>query len=152
MVKGISDFCVWGALLFTLLITLTFADNALSSSDGVEVVIHPNTEISTLSRNLLRSIFSMRLRTWQNGLPVVVFVLPDDAPLHSRFAKQKLNIFPYQLRAAWDRMVYSGTGQAPFVVQTEEEMRSRIASTPGAIGYLDNSKIDGSVQIVHINE
>ena len=94
----------------------------------------------------------MRLRTWQNGLPIRVFVLPDDAPLHSIFAKQKLNVFPYQLRSAWDRLVYSGTGQAPFVVHSEEEMYKRIASTPGAIGYLSDARIDGHVQIVHINE
>ncbi len=94
----------------------------------------------------------MRLRTWENGLPVSVFVLPDDAPLHSIFAKQKLNIFPYQLRSTWDRLVYSGTGQAPFIVHTELEMRTRIASTPGAIGYLSESMINDSIQVVHTDE
>ncbi|WP_292979144.1 hypothetical protein [Nitrosomonas sp.] len=94
----------------------------------------------------------MRLRTWENGLPVSVFVLPDDAPLHSTFAKQKLNIFPYQLRSTWDRLVYSGTGQAPFIVHTELEMRARIASTPGAIGYLSESMINDSIRVVHTDE
>ncbi len=126
-------------------------NSALSSSEGVEIITYPNTNIS-LSRNLLRSVFSMRLRTWQNGIPIQVFVLPDDAPLHSIFAKKKLNVFPYQLRSAWDRLVYSGTGQAPFVVHSEEEMRSKVATTPGAIGYLSESKVDSSIQVVHIDE
>ncbi len=149
---GIFDHCLRGTFLFTLLVTLSFADNALPAGDVVETVVHPSINTEYLSKNLLRSIFSMRLRTWQDGLPIRVFVLPDDAPLHSIFAKQKLNVFPYQLRSAWDRLVYSGTGQAPFVVHSEEEMRARIATTPGAIGYLSGTKIDDSVQIVHINE
>lgn len=147
-------FSYWrrGILLLTLLVTLSLAGDALSSGTPVEVIAHPGISSNQLSRNLLRSIFGMRLRTWQNGLPIRVFVLPDDAPLHSIFTKQKLNIFPYQLRSAWDRMVYSGTGQAPFIVHTEEEMRARIASTPGAIGYLNGSMVDDSIQIIRIND
>jgi len=151
-VTGIFTYCLRGILLPTLLILLLFTDNALSSDEAVEVIIHPGTDASYLSKNLLRSVFSMRLRTWQDGVPIRVFVLPDDAPLHSIFAKKKLDVFPYQLRSAWDRLVYSGTGQAPLVVHSEEEMREKIATTPGSIGYLNENKIDGSVQVVHINE
>ncbi len=149
---GIFTYCLRGILLPTLLIMLLFTDNALSSDEAVEVITYPGTDVSYLSKNLLRSVFSMRLRTWQDGVPIRVFVLPDDAPLHSIFAKKKLNLFPYQLRSAWDRLVYSGTGQAPLVVHSEEEMREKIATTPGSIGYLNENKIDGSVQVVHINE
>lgn len=148
---GILTYCIRGILLPALLVTLLFTDNALSSDTAVEIITHPNTNIN-LSRNLLRSVFSMRLRTWQNGTPIQVFVLPDDAPLHSTFAKKKLNVFPYQLRSAWDRLVYSGTGQAPLVVHSEEEMRTKVATTPGSIGYLSEDKVDSSVQVVHINE
>ena len=38
--------------------------------------------------------------------------------------------------SAWDRLVFSGTGQAPDTVTSTEEMLARVASTPGAIGYL----------------
>lgn len=149
---GFFGYRLRGILFFSLLITFSFVGNALSLNDSVKVITHPGVNSNYLSKNLLRSIFGMRLRTWQNGLPIRVFVLPDDAPLHSTFTKQRLNIFPYQLRSTWDRMVYSGTGQAPFVVHTEEEMRARIASTPGAIGYLSGSMINDSVQVVHIDE
>ncbi len=150
---GIFDYCPRSIFLLTLLVSLLFTGNVLPAGNViVETVVHPSVNTEHLSKNLLRSIFSMRLRTWRDGLPVRVFVLPDDAPLHSIFAKQKLNVFPYQLRSAWDRLVFSGTGQAPFVVYSEEEMRARIATTPGAIGYLSRTKIDDSVQIVHVDE
>lgn len=92
----------------------------------------------------------MRLHTWPDGTAIKVFVMPDDAPLHAAFSKEKLNVFPYQLRSAWDRLVFSGTGQAPDTVASAEEMLARVASTPGAIGYLTKSKADSRVNVLQI--
>jgi hypothetical protein len=76
--------------------------------------------------------------------------MPDDSPLHAAFSKEKLHVFPYQLRSAWDRLVFSGMGQAPDTVASPEEMLARVASTPGAIGYLPKLKIDGRVNVLQI--
>lgn len=90
----------------------------------------------------------MRLRKWEDGSPIKVFVLPDENPLHISFSKYVLHVFPYQLRSAWDRLVFSGTGEEPVKVTTEQQMRSVIGSTPGAIGYLSRSMIDGTVKVI----
>ena len=124
----------------------------MPADNTVETVAHPGVSTKHLSKNVLRSIFSMRLRTWGDGSPIRVFVLPDDAPLHSVFTKQSLNIFPYQLRSAWDRLIFSGTGQAPITVQSEEEMQTRVANTPGAVGYLSGTNIDDSVKIIYVEK
>jgi hypothetical protein len=91
-----------------------------------------------LNREHLREIFFMRLANWPDGTPIHVFVLPDQHPQQVRFAKEVLGVYPYQLRSAWDRMTYSGTGGAPTVVDTEEDMRIHLQSTPGAIGYQED--------------
>lgn len=104
------------------------------------IVVHPEVQEEKISRNTLRAIFSMRLRKWSNGTPITVFVLSDDSPLHIQFSKHVLHIFPYQLRRAWDRQVFSGTGQSPQEVQSLEEMQDMIAVTPGAIGYLQGGE------------
>ena len=94
-------------------------------------------EISKLNREQLREIFFVRQTRWPDGQPIRAFVLPDQHPLHVRFAKEILGVYPYQLRAAWDRMVYSGTGVPPTVVETVEEMLNNIEQTPGGIGYFE---------------
>lgn len=95
---------------------------------------------SSVTQNIgsseLRSIFSMRRRSWKDGSAIHVFVLPDTHPTHKAFCKNKLGIFPHRLRKIWDRLVFTGTGQAPTEVQSLEEMRSKVMQTPGAIGYL----------------
>jgi hypothetical protein len=103
-----------------------------------------------LSPNSLRAVFGMRLRTWPDGQQIRVFVLEDEHPVHKRFTKTYLSIFPYQLRRLWDRLVYSGTGQAPNRVGSQEEMRAAVAETPGAIGYVESDRADSSVHVLEV--
>lgn len=113
-----------------------------------EVVVNLNVSEIELTRSSLRSIFGMRLRTWPDGSLIRVFVLSDHSPLHVQFSKKILNIFPYQLRRTWDRLVYSGTGQAPTEMGSIQEMGDKVASTPGAIGYLPDGNTDFRVRVV----
>ena len=117
---------------------------------GETLVVNPGVEYSDIARGTARSFFYMRLREWPDGTPVRVFVLPDNHSLHVAFAKEVLNVFPYRLRRAWDRAVFAGLGQAPQQVDNVEQMRARVAETPGAIGYLPEDKIDETVRPLDI--
>lgn len=114
------------------------------------VITSPSLKISDISRSNLRAMFAMRMHKWPDGTMVKVFVYRDDDPLHEKFSKQILNVFPYQLRQAWDRQVYSGLGQYPEEVASSEEMLSRIANTPGAIGYVKMNEVNKNVRVLEI--
>jgi len=122
------------------------------SSPAVKVISNPDVVVGQISLSKLRAIFSMRTTAWSNGRPIRVFVLGDKDPLHSEFTKKILEIFPHQLRRAWNRQIFSGTGQAPTRVGSKAEMRARIAATPGAIGYLSEDQIDEHVKTIHIKK
>jgi hypothetical protein len=138
----------WIALI-RLLLSIIHGSPA-RANEPYEIITNPSVGEKTVSKSSLRAIFGMRLHAWPDGSAIRVFVLPDDAPLHIAFSKEKLNVFPYQLRLAWDRLVFSGTGQAPDTVNSPEEMLTKVASTPGAIGYLYKSKMDGRVNVLQI--
>lgn len=143
-----------GLILCMVCMTLWFVPLSVipveGQQDGPKVIINSGQEIESISRDALRAIFGMRLQSWRNDKPTRVFVLKDSHPLHQAFAKQVLNIYPHQLRLAWDRLVYSGTGQAPIQVDSEAEMLKRLKNTPGAIGYLSRSMVDDSVRTLEI--
>jgi ABC-type phosphate transport system substrate-binding protein len=116
-------------------------------AQSAEIIVNPAQQNVSLNRNLLRAIFTMQLRAWPNGPPVHVFVLPDNNPLSDQFYREQLGIYSYMLRAAWDRMVFTGTGLAPTVVQSEQEMRERVRATPGAIGYVSRDSAAGYLRL-----
>lgn len=141
---------VKASFCFALTLFLYSLGIEVRADDHYEIIANPSVNEKTLSVNSLRSIFSMRLRTWPDGTKIRVFVLPDDDQLHQIFSKGKLNVFPYQLRSTWDRLVFSGTGQAPIKVNSSEEMLTKVASTPGAIGYLWRANINENVNVLEI--
>lgn len=123
-----------------LLVVISLGAALPSRAQSVEIIVNPALQGVSLDRELLRAIFTMRLRAWPNGPPVRVFVLPHSNPLSDRFYREQLGMYSYVLRSAWDRMVFTGTGLAPTVVQSEKEMRERVRTTPGAIGFVSSTK------------
>jgi ABC-type phosphate transport system substrate-binding protein len=99
------------------------------------VIVNPGVEGRSISTSSLRNIYTLRQTVWPNRQPIVIFVLPDDNPVHEAFTKEKLGLYPYRLRQIWDRLSFSGMANIPIEVQDENEMRARVRSTPGAIGY-----------------
>jgi len=121
-----------------------------SNTDFVQPVINALNKQTSITRNGLSAIFKMRLNQWNDGTPVTVFVLPDDNPAHKQFSKQILNVFPHQLRRIWNKAIFSGSGQAPITLNSIEEMKERIASTPGAIGNLSINQLNDRIKILTI--
>lgn len=110
--------------------------SAANPAMAADVIAHAGYPETSIARSLLRGVFGMRVRAWPDGTPVRVFVLADGHPTHEDFCKTVLQFYPYQLRQDWDRLLYSGTGQQPVTVVSEEELLRRVAETPGGIGYL----------------
>jgi ABC-type phosphate transport system substrate-binding protein len=124
--------------------------HAQTPEAAVVVIVHPAMGSETIPRSSLRAIVGMRLQKWPVDAPVKVFVLRDDSPEHATFSKTILQVFPHQLRMAWDRQVFSGQGQYPEQVGSTQEMLSRVASTPGAIGYVKASEVNQNVRVLKI--
>ncbi|MCG6658475.1 hypothetical protein HOP52_11995 [Halomonas campisalis] len=127
---------------------LLLAQIASGDSGRVELIAHPEVGAQLLTRDTTRAIFAMRQRTWPDGQAVRVFVLANEHEDHVRFVKERLAVYPHQLQLAWDRVVFSGTGQAPTRVTSPTEMRERVATTPGSLGYLATEHLDERVQVI----
>jgi hypothetical protein len=120
------------------------------NSIAQQVIANPGLGISQLDLPTLRAIFGMRIVKWPNGTRVIPFVMEPTSNLHTRFAKDVLHVFPYQLQQAWDRLIFSGTGQAPLIATSPADMRRQVATTPGAIGYVPDGYLSDRVSPVEV--
>lgn len=121
---------------------------SISSIADVKVIANGQVKETELSKRDLRSIFTMKKKRWSDGNEISVFVLSDKHPLHSSFSKEILKTYPYHLRKIWDRQVYSGTGNAPIQLTSEQEMLETIKGTPYAIGYINKTDEIGLVKVI----
>jgi ABC-type phosphate transport system substrate-binding protein len=122
------------------------------SAFATEVVTHPAVPLDQLTVTQLRGIYSMRQQNWPNGTAVRVFVLPAKSALHQSFAKEKLQMFPYQLDRIWQKITYSGLGTAPVVLTSEQQMREMVATTEGAIGYIENPDELSKLKVIRVTQ
>ncbi|WP_235039923.1 substrate-binding domain-containing protein [Vreelandella profundi] len=149
LISFIARIALLAVITTIVLVCISFmSTSAMAREAPIVLVAHPDVATNGLNTDTTRAIFAMRQRTWPSGQAVQVFVLNNNDPVHARFAKEHLAVYPHQLQLAWDRMVFSGTGQAPNLVSDQEEMRERVATTPGAIGYLEREYLDDSVQVI----
>ena len=122
------------------------------SSFAAVVVTHPAVSMDQLTVTQLRGIYSMRQQNWPDGTPVRVFVLPAKNIIHQNFAKEKLQMFPYQLDRIWQKITYSGLGSAPVVLTSEQQMREMVANTVGAIGYVENPDELSKLKVIRVTQ
>jgi len=101
-------------------------------------VTHPQVAERSLTKSQLRRIYTMRQLRWSDNSAINVFVLPNQHVLHQRFAKERLQIFPYQLNRIWHKLTYSGLGVAPTIVESERALIQAVKQTPGSIGYIED--------------
>ncbi len=132
--------------LLSLLLASAYCD-----AQSLTLIVNPQLDVTAISRNKARGIFSMRLREWSNGTPIVVYVLPDNDQLHRDFVQNILTMFPHQLRRHWDRYVYTGIGQAPIEVSNINEMITSVRNTVGAIGYIREETADANIRTIQLN-
>lgn len=105
------------------------------------VIYHSGISSEELSRNSLVRLYGMQKKVWQDGSPVKVFILPKNSSVHKKFVLTYLRMQPYQLNRLWHRLLFSGTGSVPEEVSSIEEIIEKVNSTPGAVGYIDDSSL-----------
>lgn len=119
---------------------------------AVNIISNVTADTKSLSVNQLRRIYSMRQMHWNNGTPIVVYVLASKNPLHQKFCQEELRLFPYQLDRIWHKLTFSGYGVAPIEVQNQQALIKAVQSTKGAIGYVENLSEVSDVNIIKIDD
>lgn len=118
--------------------------------EAATVVAHSSVPLDVISQSQLRNIFTLRQTQWPDGSPVKVIVLADNSPLHQRFCREQLRLFPYQLNSIWDKRSFSGTGRRPQQVENVAAMLALLRAEPGAIGYVEQFSAEQAIKEVRI--
>lgn len=112
------------------------------------VLVNPSVSQIQLDVQTLSRIYAMQLKSWKNGQAIKVYILPPRHSTHRKFVLSKLKMQPHQLDRLWNRLVFTGTGRMPFIVENEQAMLQKIKNTPGAIGYIHSAPLIDGVKVV----
>jgi ABC-type phosphate transport system substrate-binding protein len=128
-----------------LLLALTSVGVNLARADAV-IIVHPSNAVS-IDDEQISKIFLGQTKTFPGGAEAMP-VDNKEGPLREDFGNKVLKKNPAQLKALWARQIFTGGAKPPRELPSEDEVLKFVASTPGAIGYVDSSKANGSVKVL----
>jgi len=115
----------------------------------IVVIVHPSNQ-SQLDLSLLKRLYLGKIIHFPNGKRVETFGLKQEA-LRSRFYQELLDRTESGMNAYWARMLFTGRAKPPRIVESELEMRRRVAMTPNALGYIQRENVDATVKVIELD-
>jgi len=113
----------------------------------IAVIAHQDVASDTISSAQLRDIYTGDISFWPDGKPIVVCDLNDEMGIHDRFY-DFIAISSSRAKSIWMKRMLSGQSDPPLIFQTGENLAQRIAEIPGAIGFIDEQEITGTVKVL----
>jgi ABC-type phosphate transport system substrate-binding protein len=137
----------------SLFLSLVFTIPALPALAADWVVIaNPKAGITHLSRDDVTNIYLGRYRRLASGVTAEPIDQPVDSGLRGRFYRQLVDKSVAEIRAYWARLLFSGQTQPPRVAGNSDDAVHLVSRNPGAMAYVERSKIDSRVTVVFDEE
>ena len=130
--------------LVTLLFLFSWPEISFSQ---VAVIAHKSVPVDTIKKSELLDFYTGDIKKWHDGQPVVILDLKPRGDTKKAFYKF-LGKRPSRMKSIWLKKMLSGEGDPPVFMSSEEEMLKKVASTPGAIGYVNQTKVSEEMKIL----
>jgi len=110
-----------------------------------KVVVAADSSQGPLDKAAVQAIFLGRPAQVGGQGAVVVF---QKGPVRASFESGVVGRSGTQLTAHWSRLVFTGRAKAPEDLSDDAAVKAKVASTPGAIGYISDAAVDASVKVI----
>jgi hypothetical protein len=131
-------------ILFMVMVMVVAAGAAASPV----VVVNPNNPVRAITREEARKLLVGEQLAWAAGdATEVIEVKGDDAAVADGYLSLTRKTLG-QVRAAWNRLVFSGQADPPIRFETAAEVKAAVAHRRAAIAVIDESVVDGTVRVV----
>lgn len=119
-------------------------------SEPIAVIVNKNNEISEISAKDLDFFFSKKKHTWPGGKKAI--------PIHREFGSDERDIFnrivhgksSNKIKRYWLDMQVKGV-RPPMTQPSDSSVKAMVVRIPGAIGYINLSKVDDTVKIINVD-
>jgi ABC-type phosphate transport system substrate-binding protein len=124
-------------------ILILMAAIVVTGNAQIAVIVNNSNPIAKITPGSLKDIYLLSTLKWSDGMNIAVLDNREKS-IQKKFydfigARDIMSV-----KKQWLRFQLSGEGKAPETVDSDNEMLSKVASTPGAIGYLRLSEVKGN--------
>ena len=120
--------------------------------EGLAIVVNRKNPTSNLTLTQLRAIFTGEKKWWNSRHRVVLSAMKRGTPERAAVLRVIYKMDERELNNYFLYQAFKGEAPIPpAILPTPAEVRRFVGATPGAVGYLRASDVDGSVKVVRVN-
>ncbi|MFV0372218.1 MAG: hypothetical protein ACK5JI_11375 [Azonexus sp.] len=134
---------------FFLLFALCIGSGWQVAWADLVVIVNARSGVAAMTRNEVVHVFFGRNRLFFNGQEALPVDLQGNHPLREQFYRLLVGKELAEVDAYWSRQQFTGGLNPPLRVKSSEEVLDWVASRPGAIGFVELSRADARVRVVH---
>lgn len=112
----------------------------------IVVIVHP-TNANELNKSSISRIYTGKAKSFPNGEQAIP-ITQGESSTTDIFNKSVLNKSSSQLKAYWSKLIFTGKGTPPKVVESDAEIIKLVATNPNVIGYVNKSSVNDSVKVI----
>lgn len=143
------------SLFLTLFIGLLEPANINAQESELTIIGNTKSVPSEMDMNQLKAVLKGERMRWDDGSKIVVALMKTSTPVGTNTCNRIFNMTSNQLNKYFLAMVFQGKINRPNLFNSENELETFVAQTPGAIGVLQNANdtqlitvmVDGKKQI-----
>ncbi len=135
-------------VIVTLLFLFSWPEASFSQ---VAVIANKSVPVDTIKKSELLDFYTGDIKKWKDEQPVVILDLKPRGDTKKAFYKF-LGKSPSRMKSIWLKMMLSGEGDPPLSMRSEDELLKKVASTPGALGFVSQRRATGDVKTLFLIE
>ena len=129
------------------LLLLLAAIHASAQADVV-VVVSAKSAITRLKPDQISKIFLGKTDTFPNGSNATPIDQAEGSAIRNEFYAKVTGKSSSQLTAYWAKVIFTGDGYPPKLLEGNNAVKKAVADNPNAIGYIDKATLDSSVRVL----
>lgn len=124
--------------LFSLMSSIAFA--------GTSVIINPADAGAGLSQADAKKVYLGKKKSLPSGAKAQPVDQVGGSAMRNGFLSTVVGKSESQYKSFWAKKVFTGKGKPPAEKADDAAVKAHVASTPGAVGYIDSGSLDGTVK------
>lgn len=119
------------------------------SMADVAVIVNLNNS-SDISEKDISRIFLGKNKKFSNGQSVSAMNSKSSNPIRGEFESKVLGKSSKQVKAYWSKLIFSGKAKPLAESASDDEAIKHVVNNPGAIAYIDASKVNDTIKVVKV--
>ena len=132
----------------TFILPLAVSVVAANAYADVVVIVSAKNSVPKLTVEQTARIFLGKTDVFPNDSPALPIDQVEGSLIRNEFYSKVARKNSSQLIAYWAKIIFTGEGRPPQLLEGNMAVKNAVANNMNAIGYIDKSVVDSSVKVI----